>query len=216
MHVGLPYLVDKGGEDVASGGGALLHADVADLGIPKCHTVVVLRRDDGVFSTALLDEFHPCLGIVVLGCEPFALVHIFVIGKIAVVERPAFAHTFHGIDAPMDEHTELGLCKPFHAFGLLGFRLCLFAALRHHRQSADHGRQGQHTHFFHSSFMVVFFFSVTDSTVNATVCRPLRPIRTGTKGHPTGARQRHTTLQPHGDLRAGARLHFHQKRAERG
>ena len=103
------------------------------LGIEHGETVMVFGRDDDVFHAGVLGGFHPGVGIEIRRVEFLGELLVFGHGDFAAVHDP-FADARHrlvviitgghGIDAPVDEHAELGLAPPRHAGIVLlrGFR----------------------------------------------------------------------------------------------
>ena len=119
----LTHLLHERRNEVALGSRSLHGVQVAVLGVPQSHTIVVLGGEHGVACAALLDEVKPCLRVVVLGCEAVTLSHVLLVGQILVVERPTLRHTIHSIDAVMDENTQLSVVEPLHS--LVRLLLCL-------------------------------------------------------------------------------------------
>ena len=153
----LAHFLNERRNEVALCSRSLHGAQVAVLGVPQSHTVVVLGSKHGVARSALLDEVEPCLRVVVLGCEAVALSHVLLVGQILVVERPALRHTIHSIDAVMDENTQLGVVEPLHSLVFLRLGLLRSGVLGY---SARHGsrteQRAQYAFHIHTCELLVF------------------------------------------------------------
>ena len=94
---------------------------------------MVLAGDYSVARATLLNQVNPFLGIIFACSEAFGLLHIFVVRQIIVEERPAFRHSAHSIDAPVDEHPKLGVAKPLHTLFVVFLTLSCDALLSYNR-----------------------------------------------------------------------------------
>ena len=60
----LAHFLNEGSKKVALGSRSLHGVKVAVLRVPQRHTVMMLRSDDSITCTALLDKIKPSLGVV--------------------------------------------------------------------------------------------------------------------------------------------------------
>ena len=121
----LAHLLHERRHDVALCGRGLHGVEVAILGIPQGHAIVVLCGENGIPGAALLNEVKPSLRIVVLGGEAIALAHILLVWQVLVVKRPALRNSIDRVYAIMNEDTQLGVVEPLHALVFLLLRLCI-------------------------------------------------------------------------------------------
>ena len=93
----LEHITLEGGgvDDVVVAGSALEHRE----------TVVVARGDGNVAGTGILDGTHPCIGIEARRIEAGWQLGILVTAN-ALVEHHPLAIGQHGIDTPVNEHTQ--------------------------------------------------------------------------------------------------------------
>jgi hypothetical protein len=108
------------------------------FGIPECHPVVVLGGEHSISGTAFIDQRGPSFRIIGLSMETSELVHVVFPGDFPVMEAPAFIDAFNGIDTPMDENAELGVCEPLH----LGVQL-IIGSLRVCKLNYEYGKEQQ-------------------------------------------------------------------------
>jgi hypothetical protein len=101
-------------KQIPAGRGSVHHIQIAVSGIPQGHPIVMLAGDNGIFGSTFGYDVGPIGRIVVVGGKTFELFHVIRVRDIAVEKRPGLIDTIHGINAPMDKNSQLGILEPLH------------------------------------------------------------------------------------------------------
>ena len=90
---------------------------VGHLRVEHGEAVVVLRGDRDVLDAGPLDHRDPLGGVELRRVEPRRELLVLGDGDLLVVHHP-FALAQDAVDAPVDEHAELGVLEPSHGVGI--------------------------------------------------------------------------------------------------